>query len=328
MSIATRTKFGQKPEQAGTFLSRMRSYITNSPEDRHFYDFQIKCVDKVDVKAHKIVLASQTKYFEGLFRQEETDFVHLDFSGETMKTILHYLYTGEVEITGENVQDLLMAANYLLITELVSDCTTFILWNIELSNCVEILSLADITSNNKLIQRTLLAISSNIQEIMKMEEKVKSIPLHLFKKVLQNENLLIRNSHGVVLSKSAGRMILTDICNNYSDLNHLGEKDREDLLEVTKIEDRGLQLTFWKSNSLGEAPDGPQVERNFSFQGNGVKFIKRIALKTVFWQNRCVIGKIQDGHFIIDKLCSCKHLQLQQEKERLRSLLSTPPTTS
>ena len=157
---------------------------------------------------------------------------------------------------------------------------------------MEILSLADITSNNKLIQRTLLAISSNIQEIMKMEVKVKSIPLHLFKKVLQNENLLIRNSHGVVLSKSAGKMILTDICNNYSDLNHLGEKDREDLLEVTKIEDRGLQLTFWKSNSLGEAPDGPQVERNFSCQGNGVKFIQRIALKTVLWANRLVIGKM------------------------------------
>ena len=185
-----------------------------------------------------------------------------------------------------------MAANYLLMTELVSACTDYILWNIELSNCVEILNLADVTSNDQLIQRTLLAISSNIQEIMKKEENVKSIPLHLFKKVLQNENLLIRNNHGVVLSKSAGKILLTEICNNYSDINNLGQKDREDLLEVTKMEGPGLELTFWKSSTLGEASDTPRVERKFSCQGNGIKFIQRIVLKTVFWANRFVIGKM------------------------------------
>ena len=285
-------KFTKEPEQNGTFLSRMRSYIMNSSEDKHFYDFEIKCGDNVVIKAHKIVLASQTKYFEGLLRQEETDFVRLEFSGETVKTIVQYLYTGGLEITGENVQDLLMAANYLLITDLVSHCTKYILWNIDLSNCVEILNLADVTSNDQLIQRTLLAISSNIQEIMKKEENVKSIPLHLFKKVLQNENLLIRNSHGVVLSKSAGKILLADICNNYCDINNLGQKEREDLLEITKMDGGGLELTFWKSNTFGEASDGPRVESSFSCQGNGIKFIERIALKTVFWANRFVIGKM------------------------------------
>ena len=72
----------------------------NSSEDKHFYDFEIKCADNIVAKAHKIILASQTKYFEGLLRQEETDFVHLDFSGETVNTILQYLYTGGVDITG------------------------------------------------------------------------------------------------------------------------------------------------------------------------------------------------------------------------------------
>ena len=84
MSIATRTKFGTEPDQTGTFLTRMRSYIMNSPEDKHFYDFEIRCLDKAVVKAHKIVLASQTKYFEGLLRQEEANFVQLDFPGETI----------------------------------------------------------------------------------------------------------------------------------------------------------------------------------------------------------------------------------------------------
>ena len=295
MSICSMEKFTKEPEQTGTFLSRMRSYIMSSSEDKHFYDFEIICGDNVVVKAHKIVLASQTKYFEGLLRQEETDSVRLDFSGETVKTIVQYLYTGGLEITGENVQDLLMAANYLLITDLVSHCTKYILWNIDLSNCVEILNLADVTSNDQLIQRTLLAISSNIQEIMKKEENVKSIPLHLFKKVLQNENLLIRNNHGVVLSKSAGKIILTEICNNYSDINNLGQKDREDLLEITKMEGAGLELTFWKSSTLGTS-DAPRVERKFSCQGNGIKFIERIALKTVLWDNRFVIGKMGTFH--------------------------------
>ena len=144
------------------------------------------------MKSHKIVLASQTKYFEGLFRQEDQDSVQLHFPGDSIRTCVQFLYTGQVQVTGENVQDLLMAANYLFINKLVSLCTAFILKNIELSNCIEILKLGDMTSNNELEDKALLMICNNIQEILKTEDTLKSIPLHLFKKVLQNKNLLLR----------------------------------------------------------------------------------------------------------------------------------------
>ena len=47
-------------------------------------------------------------------------------------------------------------------------------------------------SINELEDKALLMICNNIQEILKTENSLKSIPLHLFKKVLQNKNLLLR----------------------------------------------------------------------------------------------------------------------------------------
>ena len=76
--------------------------------------------------------------------------------------------------------------------KLVSLCAAFILKNIEPSNCLEILKLGDMTSNDEMIDKALSMICNNIKEILKTHDSLKSIALHLFKKVLQNKNLLIR----------------------------------------------------------------------------------------------------------------------------------------
>ena len=129
----------------GLFQANLRNYFLNSQEDRQFYDFKIQCKDGVDVKCHKIVLVSQTKYFEGMFRQQppETNCVSVDFHSDIVGACITYLYTGGITINGDNVQDILMAANYFLLNPVQDKCITYILDNMDLSDCVDILKFAD-----------------------------------------------------------------------------------------------------------------------------------------------------------------------------------------
>ena len=277
-------------ERVGTFQSKLGHYLNNSPMEKHFYDFIIRCADDVEVKGHKIILASQTKFFEGLFRQEqEKDFVLLDFTSETVKVCLKYLYTGQLKITGDNVQDLLMIANYLLISPLTTLCTDYILDNIDLTNCLGILSLADGTGNTRLMDRAMLLTCSNIQEIAE-KEKLGTVPLHLFRSILQSKKLLIRNSFGVILPGSAlGE--LTKVCDAYIQASNLEQTERENLFEICRQNDRDMERVSWRSvEEFGGGNDHPRRERSFSFSGEGQKFIRNIVVKTGIWQGRVVIG--------------------------------------
>ena len=117
-----RSQETNKAQKENIFIQNMTQYIRNSPEDKHFYDFNIIAKDGSEVKSHKIILASQTQYFGALFRQENPDSVKLNFPGDIIKKCVNYLYTEEIDVTGDNVQDVMVFANYVMITEIVKAC--------------------------------------------------------------------------------------------------------------------------------------------------------------------------------------------------------------
>ena len=99
------------------FLENIGKYYSQAPKEKQFYDFKIQCSDGAEVLCHRFILAAQTKYFEGLFRQQppDTNSVSVNFSGDTIRTCINYLYTGDINIHDDNVQDVLMAAHYFLL---------------------------------------------------------------------------------------------------------------------------------------------------------------------------------------------------------------------
>ena len=57
-----------------------------------------------------------------MFRNERKDRIEMNMATSTLDTIVKTLYTGNTEITIENVQDLLEASNYLQARELNLKC--------------------------------------------------------------------------------------------------------------------------------------------------------------------------------------------------------------
>ena len=53
------------------------------------------------IKSHKLILACQSKFFEGFFRRETKDMVMLDFKEEYVRICIAYMVTGEVNLNTE-----------------------------------------------------------------------------------------------------------------------------------------------------------------------------------------------------------------------------------
>ena len=56
------------------------------------------------IKSHKLILACQSKFFEGFFRRESKDMVMLDFKEEYVRVCVDYMVTGEVNLNVETEQ--------------------------------------------------------------------------------------------------------------------------------------------------------------------------------------------------------------------------------
>ena len=253
---------------------RCKEYLLSLPEDHHMFDFKIICSDGKEVKSNKFILASQNKYFEGLFRRENCDSVELDYQGDFVKACIHFLHTQEIEITGDIVQDILVTANYLLIDEIVEMSINHILDNMDVTNCVDILKFGVQFDLSKLIDTATNAICYNLDSLD--DDTVKLIPLEMFKSILTNDHVCLRNSSKIILTDSEKKKKLRieaeKYCHNSNQLN-----EKEALLDL--VNQLPVKKSFFSVKSKERIGENIS-STNFKFVGQGIKFIKKVAILT------------------------------------------------
>ena len=95
--------------------------------------------------------------------------------------ISHLPDTGKTDINIDNVQDLLEASNYLQAKELNTRCVEFMVRNLDLSNCVAVLRLADQLILEKLLQESINFIGDHFQMLFEQSDDFKNLPVELCK---------------------------------------------------------------------------------------------------------------------------------------------------
>ncbi|KAJ8034064.1 Kelch-like protein 24 [Holothuria leucospilota] len=94
---------------------------------------------------HRNVLAASSRYFRAMFtsdhRERTSDEVELTgIKASCFQLILNYVYTGEVRISLNNVQDLLIGADFLNYTTLSAGCIAFLKTAISIENCLDLIT--------------------------------------------------------------------------------------------------------------------------------------------------------------------------------------------
>nr|XP_005998527.1 PREDICTED: kelch-like protein 15 [Latimeria chalumnae]XP_014345404.1 PREDICTED: kelch-like protein 15 [Latimeria chalumnae] len=104
-------------------------------------------------QAHKALLATQSDYFRIMFtadmRERDQDKIHLKgLTATGFSHVLQFMYYGTIEMSMLTVHEILQAAMYVQLTEVVKFCCSFLLAKICLDNCAEIMKLLDDFSVN------------------------------------------------------------------------------------------------------------------------------------------------------------------------------------
>lgn len=110
-----------------------------------FVDCVLKIQDK-EFPCHRLVLAASSPFFKTMFLSEleeskKREIVLKDVDPSVMEMILRYLYTSDINLTEQNVQDIFMVANMYQIPSIFSVCLTYLQEKMVLGNCLAIFKL-------------------------------------------------------------------------------------------------------------------------------------------------------------------------------------------
>jgi len=123
------------------------------------------------VRAHKLILSLRSEVFRTMFfgamRESMSECAEVevpDVSREGLKTFLDYLYSGIVEITTENVLELMHMSHKYSVTSLQTACTTYVQVNITAENSIQILKSALMLDDEALVSICMKAIEQETSD--------------------------------------------------------------------------------------------------------------------------------------------------------------------
>ncbi|XP_055341971.1 kelch-like protein 3 [Paramacrobiotus metropolitanus] len=101
----------------------------------------------VGIPCHRIVLTVHSEYFRAAFTQEwkeSTQQVYQlrNIDSQTLNELVEYAYTLNISLNGDNVEHILIAAQFLQIATVVRFCWDYVEKHLHLSNCLLVHALA------------------------------------------------------------------------------------------------------------------------------------------------------------------------------------------
>jgi len=101
------------------------------------------------IKCHRVVLASCSPYFRGMFTNSmlecSQDLISIQgLSEQAVVQLIHFIYTRKITINIDNIESLLTAAAVVQLDEVVHACCEFMTKHLHPSNCLEMRAFAEL----------------------------------------------------------------------------------------------------------------------------------------------------------------------------------------
>ena len=149
------------------------SMVMDDARQRDRYTDVIVVTKEKEFKAHKVVLACQSPFFETCFEErwkkegDSNRIEMLDVSSDTMDAILTYMYTGKVKDIDKAAFTLLSKANEYQLEGLKMKCEETLSKTLTALTVIDVLLLADTHNANNLKQSCLAFITANVSDVKK-----------------------------------------------------------------------------------------------------------------------------------------------------------------
>ena len=161
-------------EQA-SFCVELTKRLNMQRKQGHLCDLTLLTKEGKELMAHSNVLSAVSPFFHKLLQSDMKEsherIVRLEeISGSVMEDVLGFIYTGTVEVTEENAEELVAAANYLLISSLKAISGRFLGQMMNYSNCISTFYLAEKYHCDELFTESKNFIQENFASVAFMDE--------------------------------------------------------------------------------------------------------------------------------------------------------------
>ncbi|XP_042351181.1 kelch-like protein 41a [Plectropomus leopardus] len=149
----------------------------------------IDCVLKVgdrSIPCHQLILAACSPYFRELYfsadgkEKGQMEVVLENLDPNVMEVIVNYMYSAEIDINDNNVQDILAAANRFQIPSVFTVCVNYLQKQLSKKNCLAIYRLGLMLNCVRLAMAARDHIADRFETIAKDEDFLELAPPELF----------------------------------------------------------------------------------------------------------------------------------------------------
>lgn len=222
----------QDQDYGGEILSKLNAFRSEC-----FFTDTILCVGHEEFPCHRNVLAVSSPYFQAMFTSDlkESREVRISFSDVspwTLKRVIDYAYSGQLEITHDNAQEMLAAGNHFEYPRIVDACAEFLCHQLHPSNCLEIENFAALHNCTKLQQRANAFVLENFLQVVEHDEFLE-LPVDRLKLYISSDFIDVRNEESVY--EAVMRWIRYDIDDRKAFLPVLMEEIRLPMLDMHSL---------------------------------------------------------------------------------------------
>ena len=161
-------------------------------QDEELCDVELRAGD-TKIFGHKVVLAAISDYFRAMFtgKMEEsfvrTVYLH-DMDEKSVAHLIDFAYSGHISININNVESLLISANILRVSKVISACTEFLVKQLHPSNCLGFLEFSERLSLKELQRSCMDFAVEQFMDLVQYEE-FGYASFQTIKALVSNENI-------------------------------------------------------------------------------------------------------------------------------------------
>ncbi len=139
---AIKKKNAPKPTEEVNFHKEVLKKIHILRSNRKLCDVVLRAGSR-EIPTHRAILAAVSSYFQAMFfhellesRQEEVEIK--DMNPDVLESLVDFAYSGEIDLSIDNVQEILAAASLLQINHVQDLCCQFLMKQLDVTNCLGI----------------------------------------------------------------------------------------------------------------------------------------------------------------------------------------------
>ncbi|PFX13856.1 Kelch-like protein 3 [Stylophora pistillata] len=161
--------------EQSTFCVELLKRLNIQRKQDYLCDITLVTNDDRELKAHRNVLSAVSPFFCKLLQSDMKEnregIIHFEeIPGSVMEDVLVFIYTGTVEVTQTNAEELIAAGNYLIIPSLKTLSGRFLEREMSKSNCISTFYLAEKYDCEELIHNSRKFINENFTSIGEEDE--------------------------------------------------------------------------------------------------------------------------------------------------------------